>query len=127
MLSRTSVVDEIKISTLSFSSIFQIGDAEITNGFSRAIAVQREAETFFGNEGNFAAFPIFSEPIPIPPIEEELSFIKEHINPVIKVNNIIVTGVSSSSVVQLGSTRSISMEARVKHIRQLLPREEDEL
>lgn len=41
-------------------------------------------------------------------------------NPVIKVNSIKVTGVSSAAVMQIGSTETIHTESKVKHIRKLL-------
>ncbi|MCM3573231.1 MULTISPECIES: spore germination protein GerPE [Mesobacillus] len=123
MLQRITCVDHIKIDSVSFSSIFQIGDSEQIQAISRALAVQREAEIFFDNEGNFDVFPIFSEPIPFQPTDEEnVVFSTHNLNPVLKVRNIDILGASSSSVVHLGNSRNIAMEARVKHIRQLLPR-----
>ncbi|MBT2640620.1 spore germination protein GerPE [Bacillus sp. ISL-41] len=123
MLQRTTCVDHIKIDSVSFSSIFQIGDSQQIQALSRALAVQREAEIFFDNEGNYDAFPVFSEAIPFQPAEEEsVNFSSQNLNPVLKVRNIDILGTSSSSVVHLGNSHNISMEARVKHIRQLLPR-----
>ena len=123
MLQRISCVDQIKIDAVSFSSILQIGDSEQIQALSRALAVQREAEIFLDNEGNFAAFPIFSETIPFQPaVEENVVFSTHNLNPVLKVRNIDILGASSSSVVHLGNSSNIAMEARVKHIRQLLPR-----
>lgn len=123
MLQRITCVDHIKIDAVSFSSIFQIGDSEQIQALSRALAVQREAEIFFDNEGNFASYPIFSETIPFQPtVEENVVFSTHNLNPVLKVRNIDIMGASSSSVVHLGNSRNIAMEARVKHIRQLLPR-----
>ncbi|WP_041967412.1 spore germination protein GerPE [Mesobacillus selenatarsenatis] len=122
MLQRITCVDHIKIDSVSFSSIFQIGDSEQILAVSRALAVQREAEIFFDNEGNFDAFPVFSEAIPFQPPDEEIIFSTHNLNPVLKVRNIDILGASSSSIVHLGNSRNIAMEARVKHIRQLLPR-----
>jgi spore germination protein PE len=122
MFQRTASVKNIELNSLAIASVFQIGDSNLIQGFSRAIAVQREAEIFFGNEGNFADFPIFSEPIPLPPISEEINMSRKNINPFIKVGNIDILGVSSSSIVHLGNTNHVSLETRVKHIRQLLPK-----
>ena len=123
MLQRIACVDHIKIDSVSFSSIFQIGDSEQIQVVSRALAVQREAEIFFDNEGNFNAFSVYSEAIPFQPADEDnVVFSTHNINPVLKVRNIDILGASSSSVVHLGNTGNISAEARVKHIRQLLPR-----
>lgn len=124
MLQRTACVDRIKVDSVSFSSIFQIGDSQHIQALSRALAVQREAEIFFDNEGSFAAYPIFSEAIPFTPVDEIISSFTQNLNPVLKVRNIEIMGASSSSVVHLGNSCHISMEARVKHIRQLLPRKE---
>jgi len=123
MLQRTAVVNDVEINSVAIASVFQIGDSELIQSFSRAIAVQREAELFFGNEGNFAEFPIFSEPIPLPTISEKMNYIRQNNNPFLKVGRIDIIGVSSSAIVQLGNTRHVSLESRVKHIRQLLPRD----
>ena len=64
MIQRTSCVDTLNLDIVAFASIIQLGDSCIVNGFSRALAVQREAEIFYGNEGNYSAYPVFSEPIP---------------------------------------------------------------
>jgi len=120
MLTRISSVDNLKVKQVAFDSIIQLGDSCILNGFSRAIAVQREAEIFFGDEGNFPSYRIFKKPLPLPPITESITFLRRNINPIIKVNNIDVTAVSSSSILHVGNSRNVSMEARIKHIRQLL-------
>lgn len=122
MLQRTSVVDHIEAKIVSYSSVLQIGDSAYINGLNRALAIQRETELFFGNEGNYAAYRIFSEPIPIEPVYELVSFIRHNPNPIIKVNNIDITGISSSSFLHVGNSGHISLEARVKHIRQINPR-----
>jgi spore germination protein PE len=123
MLQRSSYVDRIDIKVASFSSILQLGDSCIINGLSRALAVQREEEEDYGNEGNYAAYSIFSEPIPFTPITENILYRTHHLNPIIKVNKLNVIGFSSASVLHVGNTQDISMETRVKHIRQLLPRQ----
>ncbi|MGJ7919532.1 spore germination protein GerPE [Neobacillus sp. LXY-4] len=120
MLKRTSFVDSIKVDSVLFSSIIQLGDSTYIQGGNRAIAVQRQQEIFWGQEGNFRQFRVFSEPIPLPLITE--SFAMQIVNPpvvCIKVRNIDIIGVSSSSIVHVGNNKSIQMEARIKHIRQL--------
>lgn len=119
MLSRTSIVDRIKVDTIIFSSVFEIGDSTYIQGFSRALAVHRESDTFYGKEGNFDSYYAFTKPIPFPPIEEPLSMYVHNLCPAVKVQNIDILGVSSSSVIQIGSSQHVSMEVRVKHIRQL--------
>lgn len=117
-------MDQIKINSVIFSSVLQIGDSQQIQAYSRALAVQREKEIFFDNEGNFASHPVFSEPIPFQSDIETVNSSTQNLNPFLKVRSIDILGVSSSSVVHLGNSCSISMEARVKHIRQLLPRPE---
>ncbi len=121
MLQRVSNVDRIDVMVIAFSSILQLGDSCIVNGFSRALAVQREAEIFYGNEGNFPSYNIFSRNIPLPPIYENLNFCSHHSNPLIKVNKIDIIGLSNSSVIHVGNSKNISMESRVMHIRHELP------
>ncbi|NRD78386.1 spore germination protein GerPE [Bacillus sp. BRMEA1] len=121
MLERLANVDFIHVKTFSYSSIFQIGDSRIINGFSRALAVQREAEVFYGNEGNLPSFDVIIKPITLPTITENLTLTFHNLPSVIKVKNINVKGFSNASVLHVGNSRNISMEARVKHIRQLLP------
>jgi spore germination protein PE len=119
MLSRLSKVQKLTIKSLSSASVNQIGDSQIINGLSRALAVQREAEVFFDYEGDYSLFPIFSEPIPLPPITENVIFQKMDLIPFIKVNEIKIIGVSSSSIVHIGNSQQVYMESRVKHIRQI--------
>jgi spore germination protein PE len=126
MLQRTSIVNNINVETVSFSSIVQLGDSRIINGFSRALAVQRETEIFFAKEGEFSSFPIFSEWIPLPPITEPINISSCSLKPLIKVNQVAIIGLSSSAVLHVGNSETVSMEARVKHIRQLLPKNEEQ-
>lgn len=128
MLQRSSCVDTINIKTVSFASTVQLGDSCIINSLSRALAVQRETELFYGNEGNLSRYRVFSEPIPFLPITEPFTYSRHNPNPLIKVNRIDIIGISSSSLLHVGNSRHVSMEARVKHIRQLLPipRKEEE-
>lgn len=121
MLQRTSCVDNIKVEIISFSSLLQLGDSCIINGLSRAIAVQREAEIAYGNEGDFSSYRVFSEPIPFQPLDEPISIVRHNPIPMIKVNKIGIIGMSSASMLHVGNSKTVSMEVRVKHIRQLLP------
>ncbi|KKK36437.1 spore gernimation protein [Mesobacillus campisalis] len=124
MSGRTVHVDNVEVKSVSLASVLQIGDSNRIQGFSRALAVQRQAEIFFGNEGNFTSYRVFSEPLPLSPITEQVQMSRQYITPCIRIGKIGVTGVSASAVVHLGNTRHVSMEARVKHIRQLLPEPE---
>ncbi|PKG25477.1 spore germination protein GerPE [Niallia nealsonii] len=119
MLQRTSVVNKAKATILSFSSIFEIGDASYFQAMSRALAVQRQKKVFYGIEGSFNDYLIYSEPILLPPIEEEITCHFENLKPIIKVNNVNITGVSAASLLQIGNCRHLYAEVRIKHIRQL--------
>ncbi|MEH7494550.1 spore germination protein GerPE [Neobacillus niacini] len=126
MLERTSVVNTVKVNSASFASTIQLGDSRIINGFSRALAVQREADVFYGKEGNFLNYSVFSEPIPLLPITEKMTISTHNLLPVIKVNNISILAMSSSAILHVGNSENISLEARVKHIRQLLHAEDEQ-
>ncbi|AYV65427.1 spore germination protein GerPE [Niallia circulans] len=118
MFQRTSVVDSINISTVSFSSIVELGDATYHQALSRAIAVQRQKELFYGSESDYKDYDVFKEPIPLIPIMENVECHFENLKPIIKVHHINITGISSASLLQIGNCRHIYTEARIKHIRQ---------
>ncbi|MGD6875305.1 spore germination protein GerPE [Bacillus infantis] len=124
MLQRTSIVNKLNVDTVSFSSILQVGDSEYIQGFSRALAVQRQAEIFIANEGRYSDYSIFTEPLPLPALEDPLQMYVHQGKPAIKVDSIDIIGISASSLVHIGNSGHVSMESRVKHIRQLLPLQE---
>lgn len=118
---RTSNVDLLHIDTVSYSSIVELGDSSIIQGFSRALATQKEQELFFGNERDFSSYSIFTEQLPFNPIFQKPSVhIDNRASPMIKVKNIKVTGVSSTSILHIGNSKMIQMETRIKHIRHLM-------
>jgi spore germination protein PE len=125
MLQRSSSVKHIKVTNASLSSVIQLGDSTIINGLNRAIAVQREQQLFLGDEEDFSTYPIFQRPLVFPQDKEEVIVSSYHQNPMIKVRTINVIAFSSSSILHVGNTKSINMEARIKHIRQLLPRTQE--
>lgn len=117
---RISKVEEINVHSLSFSSYFHIGDSYYINAKSRALAVKREFPKFYGNEGNFSAYKLFNMQSPTPILNENVNMTVSNVIPNICVNIIKIKGVSSSSVLQIGSSQTIRAEARIKHTRQLL-------
>lgn len=120
-MKRVSVVGCLDIGSIQFASVLGVGDAVTLRPRSLALAVQRQVSEFFGNEGNFAEFPIFTRQMKEPPELEEPVFMKiENREREIRVGCIDVLGVSASSHIQIGSVCSIDADARVKHIRQLL-------
>ena len=61
----------------------------------------------------------FSYPLPLPAIYEPITICSTSLNPLIKVGNIDIIGISSGSVVHIGSTEHFQAESRALHIRQL--------
>jgi spore germination protein PE len=116
---RTSLVETIKLHSVAFSSVFEVGDSVEITPYSRVFAVQREHELYYSNEGDFNAFPLFSRRIPVPTVDEQIVINRTNQSPFINVQNIYILGASASSVVQIGSTDTIDAESRVKNIRQL--------
>lgn len=119
MFRRISKVDSIRVRSVIFASAIQIGDSNTINGLTRALAVQRQREIFYGNEGDFSFFKIFSYPLPLPPIYEPITVHTTSTNPVIKVDCIDVIAISSTSFLHVGSSEKVQMESRVLHIRQI--------
>jgi spore germination protein PE len=128
MFRRFSQVGTIKVTGLTFSSVFEIGDSSKISPISKALAVRREVPIFFSNEGGLDQFSIFTRPLPKVAVNEIVTMATYNNKPFINVNAIRIHGVSSSAVFQVGSTNVINAEARVKHIRQLLrqPTQEQE-
>ncbi|WP_421384123.1 spore germination protein GerPE [Bacillus salacetis] len=121
---RYSIVNDIKLRTISFSAVLEIGDSTEITSYQRAFAVQREREIFFSSEGDFSQYPIYSEPIPLPQPTVPVNLIKLDERPIV-VNTIDIIGTSFSSVIHIGQTCNVFMESRVKNVRQLRPREEE--
>lgn len=117
MQKRTTKVNTLKVISLSYSSIGEIGDAKIAKPKSRAIAVQKEGADFQENLFQFSDYAIFQKQIDsqpgVPPVHQK----HYHHVPYIHINNIEVTGASSSSLIQLGSLDKVDAESRLKHIR----------
>lgn len=119
MISRLSNVKTIYVNSVGISSVFTIGDSVNITPVVKVLAVQREEEKFFGNEGDLTQFPIFHKEIIQPVVYEQISTVFFHQTPKITVDHISVTGISSSSVFQIGSSKAINCESRTKHIRHL--------
>ncbi len=125
MFRRLSTVNNIYVNSVGLGSVVQIGDSTQLRPFSRALAVQRETQIFYGVEGNLDEYPVFTKPLVQPRFYETLNMVEHNLRPAIKVNNIKVTAVSASGIIHIGSTENISSESRVKHIRQILSDEEE--
>ncbi|OEH91672.1 spore germination protein GerPE [Bacillus solimangrovi] len=116
---RVSHVGKIDLNALSFTSTFEIGDSCQIFAFSRVFAVQRQEQIFYSEEGNFSEFPIFNRLLPHLVTTEPIVMRRNNISKKICVNNLDILGVSTASILHIGSTRCIINESRVKHIRQL--------
>lgn len=116
---RTSKVDWFRMNSLTSSSIFNIGDSTHIRASAKVIAIQREAELFFGREGNFEDYILFKRSYPLLTLKR-IPTVKYNESNMIRVGSVRVTGASTSSVVQIGSTKDIKCYSRVKHVRQLL-------
>ncbi|MFD1039008.1 spore germination protein GerPE [Virgibacillus byunsanensis] len=122
MLKRTAEVKKITINSVTFSSIFNIGDTKISHPKTKEIAVQKEGATFTKEDNlYFRDYPIFNmEPNWLSKQHTASTTTAHHVN-TINVQNVSIIGVSSSSIAQVGSIGKINADARIKHFRILLP------
>jgi spore germination protein PE len=117
-MKRLSIVGTIKINGMLFSSLLQIGDNAIIEAQSRVFAVQRETARFWGREGRFDMYPIFTRPVPRPPEWDEVAMSVDNLGSFIQVGHVRILSLSTSAIMQVGSNRVIQAESRVKNIRQ---------
>lgn len=120
MWKRNSFVQNIKVKEVLFSSIIEIGDTNELKANANILAIQRMKQLIYVNEGNFNHYSTFTEPTLITPFPALPPKIKKYNEcPNIRVGNIDVLGVSSSAIMQIGSTNDIKLDSRIVHIRQL--------
>lgn len=119
-MDRTSIVNNIIVAAVSAASTFIVGDAVRITSSTKALAVQRQVAVFFEAEGEFTDYDIFTAEIPRPVVHSKVCMQVIQDSPFIKVNSIDVIGVSEASALQIGATRNISLEARLKHFRQFV-------
>ncbi|WP_162632562.1 spore germination protein GerPE [Paraliobacillus zengyii] len=113
----TSNVKLVRVNSIGYSSILEIGDAKRSKQTSKAIAIQRESDIQSDEGIAFSDFPIFERPSPsFTPGTPVIRRTTNH-KAMITVNSVDVTGLSASSVMQVGNLKSIQSEARIKHIR----------
>ncbi|WHY57821.1 spore germination protein GerPE [Peribacillus simplex] len=125
MFSRISKVKSLLSDTVSFSSALQIGDTSYIDGNALALAVQKRSETFQSVDIHFEDYEIFKRPFYIPRLNEPVISSFSNPNPFIRVGNINIIGISSSSVVGVGNVGHARMESRVKHIREVPKKNEE--
>lgn len=116
---RVSVVGDVNVLSVSISSILHIGDARSLEPEAKVLAVQRSKSLFFGDEGDFEDFPIFEEPLPQVDRTDRVTMKVRNKKGTIRVDRMKVWAIAASSIVQIGSNRTVETEARVKHIRQI--------
>jgi spore germination protein PE len=117
---RTSIVDEIELNSLISSSVLQTGDTERVHSFSAALAIQRENAIYGAFNLSLSKYSIFSSEIETPtcpPVKVKTTF---HARPIIHVGKIDILGISSASILHIGSAKSLNMQSRVKHVRNFL-------
>ncbi|NQX71512.1 spore germination protein GerPE [Paenibacillus alba] len=119
-MARLSIVGYVYINDLSSSSVMHVGDNVSTVLQTRVFALQREVPFYYGNEGSFAAHPLFQRPFPIPQPPEPFTMCVDNLGSFIRVKGIRILGISSSAVLQIGSNRITSAETRIKNIRQFV-------
>jgi spore germination protein PE len=119
-MKRLSIVGNIKINNVIYSSILQIGDNAVIDTRSRIFAVQREISQFWGHEGNFNEYPIFIQPIPEPPILDSVTMSVDNFGSFIQVGQVHIKSLSTAALMQVGSNRVIESESRIKNIRQFI-------
>lgn len=119
-MTRTTVVKQVIVTSISSASTFMAGDCCKLSSQTRALAVQRQVAVFFPEEGEFEDYAAFTEDIPKQAITQQVQMRCIQESPNIRVNRVDVIGVAEGSAMQLGSTRLITLESRIKHFRQFV-------
>ncbi|PLT30426.1 spore germination protein GerPE [Peribacillus deserti] len=120
---RISHVNRLNVDTLIFSSTIQLGDTKFIDSTNYTFALQREQELFYGNEGTFND-PVFTEDILFAPLDESFALNTTHTSPFIHIDFIDIGGVTASSIIHIGSTQDVRMQAKIKNIRHLFAERE---
>ncbi|MFD2630334.1 spore germination protein GerPE [Oceanobacillus kapialis] len=118
---RTASVNQIRVNSVSFCGIFSIGDTETAHQTSRGIALQKEGN-YFTKEGQlyFTDYPLFNMKPVSSIMKEDVQMERYDHNPNIHVQRIDANGVTTSSIMQIGSLRQVEAVAWLKHIRELI-------
>lgn len=116
---RKSVVWELSVISIDNSSAVEIGDCDWVAPTSNVLSVQRELAMFRLNEFRLRDYGLFNRPVVHPAVTEHVFMNRIQAYPVIRVGRIRVTALSSSCVIQIGSSRRLHAESRMKHIRHL--------
>lgn len=115
-MKRSTRVKGIRVISVVNASVVTVGDAHTLKPKSNIIAVQREGGVQSDEGYSFKNYSIFSKAMPSQPIAPIYQKKRNHCQN-ISVATIDITGVTTSSTVQLGNVANINTEARLKHIR----------
>ena len=128
MLKRNSITKSLEIKSILFGGVLEVGDSARIAPQCSVIAVQRERQLFYGGEGNFALFSTFSEPFGVPSAYAySLPIVRRyHLLPNIQVESVNIKGISTSGIVQIGSTEAVKAQSKILHIRQLFDKAADQ-
>ncbi len=117
---RVTKVDDIRIMSVGSTDVIEMGDSVQVSPAANVFAVQREKAIFIEDEFDLQDYPIFTVPIPQPSVHEQIETFTTYDSPSIHVAHISIRSIAGSSIVHLGSSKTITSEARVKNIRHLL-------
>lgn len=115
---RLSIIDRLKVNAVSEASVLQLGDARSVELVEKALAIQRMYADFYGDEGNFSDYPIFSLPLPELGTMSDVAMTRQNTTSAIRVGNVRIVSVSASSYIHAGCAETLTAKSRIKHIRQ---------
>ncbi|WP_010093664.1 spore germination protein GerPE [Ornithinibacillus scapharcae] len=120
MRNRMVQLSQSEINTIAFSSICNIGDSVHFNPKFKAIAVQREGNSWNENyDFHFSEYSLFQRQTHWVHLDLPVEMNSNHHNG-IQVNSVSISDVSQSSLFQVGGLNKINAETRLKHFRILL-------
>ncbi|MCG3418438.1 spore germination protein GerPE [Oceanobacillus jordanicus] len=118
---RIASVNQIQVNTVNFSGILSIGDTENSKQISRGIALQKEGSYFTKkDELFFEDFPLFKMEPKIVSNNNNVQMRTYQHDENIHVQRVKVVGVTTSSIMQIGSLRHLEAVAWLKHFRKLM-------
>lgn len=119
-MSRLIQLDVIKITNVGNGSSSICGDTGTIKADTNALAVQRELPYFLHEEGDYADYKIFSQPIPRLDTDSQVNLDIDNFASSIYIANIKILAVSSASTFQIGCNDSIELISKTKAIRQFV-------
>lgn len=120
MFKRISNVSYIHVNVAVSGSVVQIGDSKEIYGDAKALAVVREKPRFWGQEGDFQQFPIFTTPVPFTGDLQPLLMKKQNLSSQIRVGKVCIERISGASLLHIGSNEHANVESRLKYIRHII-------